>query len=328
MMQRIGMAIGAGLAAALLFAVMAKGTLLAAALACFAPLPIMIVTLGWGIDMGALAIVVAGAVVAALFEPLTGAIFALTIAAPIWLLSVGLSLPRDRLFARLRVGGEESYFPVGWIVAAAAFLGALLGVGVIVSLSLAYGGYQKGLDGFSAELASGLTEAFDGVVTLPSGVTVQDFATLFARLSPPVLAATTTLLLCGNLYLAARAVRLSQRLQRPWANVPEALILPPWLGVGLVICGVLAIVARGLIGHLGWIGLAALGCAYALQGLAVVHTLSRRLSARLPLLIIFYLVAWAMSPLALPALAILGLTESLLSLRARRAAEDKAKSRI
>ena len=41
MMQRIGMAIGAGLAAALLFAVVAKGTLLAMALACLAPLPIV-----------------------------------------------------------------------------------------------------------------------------------------------------------------------------------------------------------------------------------------------------------------------------------------------
>ena len=73
MMQRIGMAIGAGLAAALLFAVMAKGTFLAVTLAYLAPLPIVIVTLGWGLDMGGLAVVVAGAVGAALLGPLSDA---------------------------------------------------------------------------------------------------------------------------------------------------------------------------------------------------------------------------------------------------------------
>ena len=34
-------------------------------------------------------------------------------------------------------------------------------------------------------------------------------------------------MLCVNLYAGARAVQLSQRLQRPWPNLPEALVLPP-----------------------------------------------------------------------------------------------------
>ena len=80
MMQRFGMAIGAGLAAALLFAVMAKGTLLAVALAYLAPLPIVIATLGWGLDMGALAAVVAGAVRAGVVDPCPAALFASSIA--------------------------------------------------------------------------------------------------------------------------------------------------------------------------------------------------------------------------------------------------------
>ena len=49
MMQRIGIAIGAGLAAALLFALTAKDTMLAATLASLAPLPIVIAALGWGL---------------------------------------------------------------------------------------------------------------------------------------------------------------------------------------------------------------------------------------------------------------------------------------
>ena len=43
MIQRVVIAIGAGVVAALLFAAMAKGTALAMGLACLAPLPIVIV---------------------------------------------------------------------------------------------------------------------------------------------------------------------------------------------------------------------------------------------------------------------------------------------
>ena len=55
MLHRFVVAIGAGCAAALLFAVSAQRALLAMALAYLAPLPIMIATLGWGLDAGAIA---------------------------------------------------------------------------------------------------------------------------------------------------------------------------------------------------------------------------------------------------------------------------------
>jgi hypothetical protein len=325
MMQRIGMAIGAGLAAALLFAVMAKGTFLAVTLAYLAPLPIVIVTLGWGLDMGGLAVVVAGAVAAALLDPLSGGLFAVAIALPAWLLSAAALLPRDRLFASASASGGKTWFPVGGVVALAALFGALIGAGTVASLIWTYGGYQKGLEGFAAELVQSLKETLDGVVTLPGGVTIEDFAALFARLSAGVLAASISLMFCANLYLGARAVQLSHRLKRPWPNLPEALVLPPALGVALVACAAIVLVASGFARHLGWIGLSALCCAYALQGLAVIHALSRGLAARLPLLIMVYLVVWAVAPLSLPTLVIIGLVESLLSLRARRAAAANVK---
>ena len=70
MVQRIAMASAPGSAPALLFAVMAKGTPLATTLAYLAPLPIVIATLGWGVDMGAVAALdVACGGVAALLDP-------------------------------------------------------------------------------------------------------------------------------------------------------------------------------------------------------------------------------------------------------------------
>ena len=52
MIIRFAVAIGAGCAAAFLFAVSAQTSPLAMTLAYLAPLPIMIATMGWGVDAG------------------------------------------------------------------------------------------------------------------------------------------------------------------------------------------------------------------------------------------------------------------------------------
>jgi hypothetical protein len=310
MMQRIGMAIGAGLAAALLFAVIVKGTLLSVALSFLAPLPIVIVTLGWGLDMGALAVIVAGGVGAGLVEPLSGARFGVLIAFPAWALGALFLLRRDWLFARGAGPAERPWFPVGGIAAAAALFGALLGVEELAALIISNGGYEQGVAAFADQLVPRLTEFMKEDAPLPGGLSTRDLAELFVRLTPPVLATGTTLMFCVNLYAGARAVQLSQRLKRPWPDLPESLILPP---------------PHGTVAHVSWMFLGPLCCVYVLQGLAVVHALSRRLQARLPLLIIFYLVSWMASPLAAPMLVLLGLAESLFSLRGRRAAAANAK---
>jgi Predicted membrane protein (DUF2232) len=325
MMQRIGMAIGAGLAAALLFAVMAKGTVLAIGLGFVTPLPIVIATLGWGLDMGALAVVVAGATVAGLVGATIGLLFCLLIALPAWILSYLSLQRRDWLFPRARSDGEKGWFSVGSLVVFAALFGGLLGVAQLISFVVGYGGYQQGVEAIAAELAPSLAEAVDGVTTLPGNLSIQDLASLFTRLLPAALATICTLMFCVSFYAGARAVQLSQRLQRPWPDLPEALVLPPPLGIVLILCGILAIAAHGLIAHLAWIFLGPLGCAYMMQGLAVIHSLSRRLPARVPALIILYLVTWLFSPICGPLLAALGLVESALSLRARRAAAANVK---
>ncbi len=183
MMQRVGMAIGAGLAAALLFAV--KGTLLAMALACLAPLPIVIATLGWGLDMGALAAAIASVGAAVVVDPLAGGWFAVSIGLPAWLLSFLGQLRRGRLFAfypfAVARTDDKTWFPVGDIVAVAALIGAIVGAGALASLVLVYGGYHKGVDALAAELVPELRGALDGAMTLPGGVSVEEFAALIVR---------------------------------------------------------------------------------------------------------------------------------------------------
>jgi hypothetical protein len=151
-------------------------------------------------------------------------------------------------------------------------------------------------------------------------------ATAVARFLPALVAALTCLLFCGNLYAGARAVHLSQRLKRPWPNLPESLVLPPFLGVGFVVCTGMAFLLRGPAAYAAWIGVGVLGCVYVMQGLAVIHSLSRGLPVRIPALVAFYFGCAATVPWSLLAIALVGLVESALSLRARRAAAANAKS--
>ena len=98
MLHRFVVAIGAGCAAALLFAVSAQSSVLAMALAYLAPLPIMIATLGWGLDAGAIAGVISVAALALLSEPLSALLFAASVAGPAWALAAFSITPIARYF--------------------------------------------------------------------------------------------------------------------------------------------------------------------------------------------------------------------------------------
>jgi hypothetical protein len=163
-------------------------------------------------------------------------------------------------------------------------------------------------------------------MALPAGVTLEDLVASLVRLFPAFSAMLTCMVFCANLYLGARAVQLSQKLTRPWPNLPESLVLPPYLGLGFVAFVALGLLLRPPAATIAWIGAGALGCAYAMQGLAVVHALSRGLPVRIPALIAFYVGCVATAGWALPALTLIGLIESLFSLRARRAAAANVKS--
>ncbi len=321
MPQRIGIAAGAGIAAALLFAVAAKGTMLALFLAYLAPLPIFIVALGWGLDVGAIACVVAGLAAGAAIEPASGALFVVTIGLPAWILSFVAAVSRDRLFSRSATGATAG-IAVGTIVAVAAAIGAAMGVAALIALVGYYGGYDKGIQGLAAEFTPDLKTAANEVMTLPAGYSVEEFAALIVRLSPAAIAISTLLMLCANLYIAARSVQLSHRLKRPWPNLPESLVLPKALGAALIGAIALCFVLPSPTFQLAWIASGALGAAYVLQGLAVLHSVSRGLPARTALLAGLYLGSLITFRWSMPILILVGLLESLLSLRSRRAAAD------
>jgi Predicted membrane protein (DUF2232) len=323
--NRIGVPIGGGLAAALLFIVTLKGTAIAMALAYLAPLPIMIVALGWGFVSGALACVVACACVAGFVEPLSGLLFALTIALPGWALAVFAIVPGARLPWRKSAAPPLEWVSVGAIVTFAAGLGALISLGALAALILVYGGYEQGLHSFADALEPAIEDAAGSSAVLPKGETVSELALNIVRFSPAAIAGSTLLMFCINLYAAARSAALSNRLPRPWPDLPSAFALSPSVAALAIASLALAFALPAPANQFAWVVAGALAAAFVLQGLAVLHALSRGLPLRPWLLAALYFCCIIRANWTLPAIAVVGLLESFASLRARAAA---SKSKI
>ncbi len=315
MWHRFVVAIGAGCAAALLFAVSAQSSVLAMALAYLAPLPIMIATIGWGLDAGAVAGVISVAALALLSEPLSALLFAASVAGPGWALAAFAITPIARYY-RGHKPDAPVHPSVGAVVTLAALFGIVASAGVLTTIIVVYGGYQEGAREIASTVAALAADAFDSA---PDKFTARDFADALVRFGPPAIAASTLMMLCVNLYAAARSTQLSHNLPRPWPDLPKSLALPWPLGVAFVACVALAYALPSPAAQYFSTGAGGLGAALVLQGLAVAHALSRGLKMRPLMLVALYACCVLRAKFTLPVLAALGLLDGFLRLRSRAA---------
>ena len=318
MWNRLAIALGAGVASAVLFMVTVQGTALAVALAYLAPLPVMIATLGWGIDVGAVAMGVACALVAGAVAPVFGLLIALTVALPGWALASFASL-RDLRFIR-NDPEPPVRASVGALVVAAAAIGIAISGSALVWLMINYGGFEKGAAAFAEMLRPRLEDWSDGASRLPEDLTLDDISEFVVKYFPALLSASTTLMFIVNLYAAARSAQTSQRLNRPWPDLPTSLVVPPAV-VGVALAALATwLVAPSPASQFAAIFVGGFGVVYVLQGLAVLHALSRRAQGRPVLIAALYLACFVAPLWVFPAIAIIGLVESFAALRTRAAA--------
>jgi len=315
MLHRFVVAIGAGCAAALLFAVSAQSSLLAMALAYVAPLPIMIATLGWGLDAGAIAGVISVAVLALVAEPLSALVFAGTVAAPAWVLAAFAVTPFARYLGRFKPSGQI-HASVGAMVSLAAVFGMIGGAVALTTVIIVYGGYREAARHVAETIVSLAADAFDGA---PGNFTAREFADVLVRFGPPAIAASTLLMLSVNLYCAARSTQLSRNLPRPLPDIPTSLALPWPVGIAFLACVGAAYALPSPTAQYFSIGAGGFGGALALQGLAVAHALSRGLKMRPLMLIALYACCVLRAKYTLPVLAGLGVIDGFLKLRSRAA---------
>src|SRR5438270_3751884 len=121
MLQIVFIGIGAGAAAALLFASVASGSLLATLLFYLAPLPILIAGLGWSHWAGLVATVTAGLGLGAILGFYFFTAFLIGVGLPAWWLGYLSLLARPS--ATSNPNGLD-WYPVGRLVLWAAVIGA------------------------------------------------------------------------------------------------------------------------------------------------------------------------------------------------------------
>lgn len=292
MIQLVLVGLGAGAAAALLFASVASGSIAAVILFYLAPLPIAIAALGWGHLSGLIAAAVATTVVAVL----SGIFF---IAVPViafgaWWLGYLALLARP---AGNGGGGALEWYPVGRLVLWAALLGTL----VVAAAVPNFGTDQESLQ-------AALRKTYGRILRDQALIDVLVVAV------PPAAAVFSTITNLFNLWLAARIVRISGRLARPWPDL-AALSLPP-LSAGLLAAAIAGSFLPDLVGVLFGALAASLLMAFAVLGFAVLHAITRGMGSRAIVLAGVYgltiVFGWPVL-----AMSLLGLAEIVLNIRGR-----------
>ena len=316
MMQFGLIGIGAGAAAALLFASLTSGSLLSIILFYLAPLPVMIAGLGWS-HWAALVAATAGSLaIAAAFGGVLFLTFVVGIGAPAWWLCYLSALARP-LPAAPGGAAEFEWYPPGRLVLWAAILGAVFAL--LISLSMA--NFSLDAETFRTQLGDafsklfGLKSAADGAAAgLPAIRNPARFIEIMVAVVPPAAAVAATVTNVVNLWLAGRVAKFSGRLIRPWPDV-AALSLPPLTAAALAAAIVLTFTG-GMVAILASIAAASLIMAFAVVGFAVLHTITRGQSSR-PLSIGSAYASVMVFGWPVLLIALLGLADTFLHLRAR-----------
>ena len=349
-------ALGAGLASAVLYLVARKTSVPAVVLSQLGPLPIMIATLGFGRITGLLAglfgfLTVLGHAMSPVGSlqlgletaAIDGLFYIALQALPAWWLGQVARQRRDNAAAtgpwtpptqqrarravvpKVIVTSPENIRLLGWVLTSGLVI-ASVGVALIVLVNgWQLGSYNGVVTRLAARIEPIVRDLFGPDRDSFGGFDVHDLAVLMARAAWPAVAGISFLVLMSNLWLAGRVVQISDRLRRPWPDIPRELRVPRPFAILLAIA-LGACFAGGETAAIAAIVAAVLGCAFALQGLAVLHDLTRGSAIRIPLLATTYCLLALTVPWPLAVFAVVGLADAGFSLRDRKA-EATSKAR-
>jgi Predicted membrane protein (DUF2232) len=297
--------IGAGAAAALLFASLASGSLLALVLFYLSPLPILIAGIGWNYLAGLVAALFAAACLAVVLDSHFALAFIVGVGLPAWWLGY------LALLARPDGTGTLEWYPPGRIVLWTALAGAAAIVIAIPFFGTDAQSFHTNLQS-AIEAALGLRSRAGGEIS-PDKLINTDVLT---KLAPPMVASLTTVVLLINTWLAARIVKLSGQLRRPWPELP-AIGFPRFAPL-LLAMALAGVFLPGLLGIVSDVFAAVLIMAFAVLGFAVLHVVTRSTGGR-PLVLAGAYTAVIVFGWPAIILALLGLADTALDLRGRSA---------
>jgi len=279
MIQFVLIGLGAGAAAALLFASVISGAWLSVVLFYLAPLPVMLAGLGWS-HWSALIAAFAGAVV--LGVAFGGYFFLAFLAGaglPAWWLGYLTLLARPAGHAPANGGTPDlEWYPPGRLATWAAVLGALTVTIAIANFGLDGESVRTNLHHALAQLLRLETDTKAGASALKGAGDPKALLDFLVEAVPPAAAVLSTLTYLVNLWLAGRIVKFSGRLNRPWPEL-STMTYPRTMAAALGAAVVLSF-APGLVGILATVVAAALLLAFGVLGFAVLHTVSQTMQSR------------------------------------------------
>lgn len=309
MMQFGLIGIGAGAAAALLFASVASGSWMSIVLFYLAPLPIMIAGIGWS-HWAALIAAIAGALaIGVLFGTMLSLAFLAGAGIPAWWLGYLTMLARPGSGDGASAAALE-WYPPGRLVIWAAGLAALI---VVVAIP----NFGADAESFRAGLRSALTRMLQiegGADAVPGVSNTERLFDFLVTAIPPAAAVLATITSLVNLWLAARIVKFSGLLKRPWPQL-SAMTFPRPVAAAMAAAMALSFIGS-LVGIIAGVLSASLLMAYGVLGFAVLHALTQGINSRPFLLGGVYASVFVFGWPVL-ALCLLGLSETAFDLRAR-----------
>lgn len=309
MIRIVSIGIGAGLVAALLFSVATTGSPAGMILCYLAPLPILIVALGWTHLVGLLAACAGTVALSLLLRPSAGLAFAFGAALPAWGIAYVALLVRG--------SGERGteWYPAGRLLACVALAASFVTVASLVTA----GGGDHGVyhDRFE-RLVSAFIRIQAGLPVghpLPpvAGIAGDTLVRMVVALAPAAFAALLTAMFGANLWGAMKIVGISGRLPRPPLDVPSLRM--PGAALLALAGAVLLALAPGYPGTAGVAVAGAVAMAFALQGLAFLHDVTRGRRGRGLVLFLTYVLTLTLGQALLPLLALTGMADTATSLR-------------
>ena len=307
-------AAAAGLASALLFVLASRGSLLTISLGYFAPLPIMVAAFSFGLWVGAAAALVGAAFVATAFHPILGLMFLLAIGGPAAVIAAAAILAPPASTNRKRDLAPNLALLAATLVAFVSISGG------VAIMALRLGGFEALLAQAAKDAAPIVKDAL-GEAHASGAINAEDLTRYLVWAAPLAMAASEIGMMIFNLWLAGRVAIISGNLPRPWPSIADDLAAPPIFGALFAAACGLSFVG-GLTGIVCGVAAVALGLAFAFQGLAVAHVLTRGSTMRLSLLFSMYALMLLLPPWPFCFLAVAGLADAVFHLRARKPAPN------
>jgi hypothetical protein len=320
--SNVGISVGGGLASAAVFAVLTKGSLPGLILAHFAPLPLVIVALGFGLRHGATAALVATALLSLWPHPQFGFAYGALIAVPAlvacWAVFGAPWRGRDLL---------STQEPAWATIAAAAAL-AIAVSAVLAAVTLTSGGLDEALNPLQARaylLVERMINSQNLAPEMKQRLDARQISGAIAHSFPAMLAGYALLIQALNLWGGARLTQVSGRLGRAWPDIAAEYKLPRFVSA-VFFLGVALTFVDGLTGAVGLVLAITAGLLLGFQGLAVTHTLLRDFRGSTVALTVIYLILGFIGwPIIV--FTFIGVADAVFSFRDRRARRDKMNGR-